>query len=400
MNRLEKIDLLLIIAFVAIIAFPILYVARSLDNNTLTSWQWIFRDRDMLELFLLLAAGVASSFFLSTLKPQERYYPVILFAVSFSAVLPLWNEPEVILDASRYFVQAKHLELYGIASFFREWGRGLGAWTDLPVVPFLYGLIFRYLGESRTAVQLFTTALFSLTVFSTYRIGTALWNREAGFLAGLLLLGFPFLLTQVPLMLVDVPAMFFVTLSMDAFLGAVVKGGRSRILFASVAIVFTLFTKYSTWFMLPVLPVVALVAWRGGSRTVLWRGAAILSIAGLLAAAAFLAGHAVFLRQLDLLRAYQWPGLTRCSETKPIGRPQKRTWHFCKPSSGTPRPRPFITAGETENVTTSNCWMLMPNCWPGLSSCMKQHSTPNTSHSPWPWPRAGSIPFRAPPGSC
>ncbi len=314
MNRLEKTDLLLLIAFFAILAYPILYSCRFLDSNTLTSWQWTMRNSDMFVHFLLLAGGIAFAYFLSKLELGERYYPVLLFAVSFSAVLPLWNEPEVILDASRYFLQAKHLELYGIASFFREWGGEIGAWTDLPVVPFLFGLIFRYLGESRAAIQLFTTVLFSLTVVSTYRIGKALWSGETGLLAGLLLLGFPYLLTQVPLMLVDVPAMFFVTLSMDAFLSGTDRGGLGRMLLAVGAIALTVFTKYSTWFMLPVLPIMALVLGRGNPRAFSRRAVVILSCAGLLAVALFLAGHAVFLRQLELLRAYQWPGLARWSE--------------------------------------------------------------------------------------
>ena len=63
-----------------------------------------------------------------------------LFIVSFAVSAMFWQEPEMIVDASRYFTQAKHLELYGFGYFFREWGNGINAWTDLPAIPFLYGV--------------------------------------------------------------------------------------------------------------------------------------------------------------------------------------------------------------------------------------------------------------------
>ena len=35
------------------------------------------------------------------------------------------GEPEAVIDASRYFVQAKYLELFGPSAFFRDWGGAL-----------------------------------------------------------------------------------------------------------------------------------------------------------------------------------------------------------------------------------------------------------------------------------
>jgi len=124
-----------------------------------------------------------------------------------------WKEPEVIVDASRYFTQAKHLELDGLGGFVRGWGREIPAWTDLPLVPALYGFVFRTFGETRVAVQAFTTLLFAGTVLLAFRTGKALWDEEVGFAGGALLLAIPYLLTQVPTMLVDVPTMFFLTLA-------------------------------------------------------------------------------------------------------------------------------------------------------------------------------------------
>jgi 4-amino-4-deoxy-L-arabinose transferase-like glycosyltransferase len=233
--------------------------------------------------------------------------------ISFVAVVPLWAEPELILDASRYFLQAKYLEIHGISSFLREWGREINAWTDLPAVPFLYGVIFRYLGETRFAVQMATTLLFSLTVLLTYRIGKILWDREAGFLAAVLLPAMPYLLVQTPLMLVDVPAMFLVTLSIDSFLHAVRRGGAARILLSSCALVLALFAKYSTWPMLLVLPVIAAVSARQ-DRAAAGRALAVIIPAAVASLLIILSRYDVFSAQMALLREYQWPGLGRWKE--------------------------------------------------------------------------------------
>jgi len=314
-NRLERTDQLLLIAFLAVLAFPLLYACRALDNNTLTSWQWVFRQGGVIELFLLVAAVTLVSLPLSGIEPDPRLHTTILFLCSVFAVLPLWNEPEVIIDASRYFSQAKHLELHGPWAFLREWGGAIGVWTDLPAIPFAYGVAFRYLGESRAVIQGVTTLLFGLAVVSTYRIGRTLMNAETGLLAGLLLLGFPYLLTQVPLMLVDVPAMALITLSLDAFLCAVLTGGPLRGLLAVALIVLAIFAKFSAWTMLPVLPLAAFVITRRGNRATIRRALLVLGAAATAGGTLVAAHHQVIATQLDLLREYQLPGLGRWRES-------------------------------------------------------------------------------------
>ena len=110
----------------------------------------------------------------------------------------------------------------------------------MPLLPFLYGLIFRFFGEVRAYIQIFITFLFAMTVVLTYLIGKDLWDEEIGFSAGLLLLGMPYLLTQVPLMLIDVPAMFFLTLSVFTYIRALKHGGM-WLCFSSVAVFLAFF---------------------------------------------------------------------------------------------------------------------------------------------------------------
>ncbi len=302
-----------------LLGFIALFLARSVDDNSLFSWSWVFEGVNGSRVYLALLAGLVVSLLFSTTAVPARYQIPVLAALSFTAIVPLWQESELIIDASRYFTQAKNLELYGITYFFREWGREITAWTDMPLVPFLYGLLFRICGEHRTAIQVFTTVLFSLTTVLTCLIGQKLWDRETGFSAGLMLLGIPYLLLQVPLMLVDVPSMFFLALSVFAFLSALTGNGAVKAGGAVVAIVCTVLAKYSAWFTLSVLPVILLVyAVQSAGvqrRSVIKRGIAILLVSAAVVSLALLLKREVVSQQIALLLHYQKPGLARWGET-------------------------------------------------------------------------------------
>ena len=298
-------------------AFLVLFIFRSADDNRLTNWEWVFSDVQIWIVFLFLISGIVIAYVVSRMTFPEHKPVLFLFISAFAVSILFWGEPEVIVDASRYFTQAKHLEMYGINYFFREWGRGLNAWTDLPVVPFLYGLIFKFFGESRMYIQIFTSLLFSMTCVITYFIGKTLWNKDTGFYGGLLLMGIPYLLTQVPLMLVDIPTMFFLTLSIYTFIN-VMERGRTWIAAASVVIFLTVFTKYSTWLMLSVLFVIFLVYLKNKKTTrkeMVRRIIVVAYITGILITVLLIFKFTVISEQIKFLREYQMPGLRRWGES-------------------------------------------------------------------------------------
>ncbi len=295
--------------------FLALFVFRRFDDNRLTSWLWAYDGVDIRPVFLLLVIAVVLAGVLSTAPYPRRGRGLLLFVSSFATAALFWPLPEVNVDASRYFVQAKSLELYGIGYFFEEWGRGIGAWTDLPLVPFLHGLVLSLFGEARVAIQVFTTLLFSGTVVLTYLIGRTLWDGTVGFQAGMLLLAMPYLLTQVPLMLVDVPAMFFLTLAVWATVRAVRDGKGRFLILAPAAIALAMLSKYSNWLMLGVVPVIFLVHSGVGREQLVRRAGAVALGAVILAGAAVLAYSDVVAQQLSLLLSYQLPGLGRWQES-------------------------------------------------------------------------------------
>lgn len=315
----NKLTHYLLISVFFLLTFVALFLLRGMDDNRLFSWAWAFGRIDASQVYFLLVAGIIISAFLARTAIPDNYQLPFLAVLSFAVILPFWKESEIIVDASRYFTQAKHLEVYGIVYFLKEWGRTILAWTDMPLVPFLYGMIFKLFGENRIFIQLFTTVLFSLSVVLTSLIGKTLWNRETGFSAGLLLLGIPYLLAQVPLMLVDVPTMFFLTLAIYTFLDALSKGGAARMICAVVTIVLTMLSKYSVWFVLSVLIVVLIVYAMGdaGSKASrpLVRGAVILLMSVAVLGAILIIKFDVFTEQVTLLREYQIHGLKRWGES-------------------------------------------------------------------------------------
>lgn len=314
MRDYEGRELLLIVVFLSVLTFPLLYIARLFDNNTLTSWRWVFSGSNFIAVNLLIISGIAVSYIASYYLFHERYSLLLLCLLPFIITIPMWQEPEVIIDASRYFLQAKHLELYGVGSFLKEWGREIFAWTDLPLMPFAYGLIFRYLGESRLYIQLFNSLLFASTVLLTYQTGKYFFNRETGFFGGLLLLGMPYLHTQVPLMLVDVPVMFIFLLAAYTFLKTASKGGFIMTLISSLCMFLAVFSKYSVWLMLLFLPVIAVASNSRDAKKTIYRSAVIFGIASSLAALLIAYKYNIFHEQFRILSSFQWQGLRKWEE--------------------------------------------------------------------------------------
>ena len=336
-------------------AWLTLLASRALDDNRLTSWQWVFADADVVGLAGILAAAMALAWAFCRAAPPERHAVPLLGVSAFLAGALFWREPEVIVDAARYFTQAKHLAVHGVGAFLREWGTAMPAWTDLPLVPFLYGLLFALWGEGRAPAQAFTALCLSWTVLLTYGIGRRLWDGSVGLYGGALLLGMPYLLTQVPLMLVDVPTMFFLTLAVWAAIAAIQDGGGVRLAVASATLALALLSKYTAWLLCSVVPVIALVHARGKPRRVLGRAAVIVTASGLVVGALAVVKLEVVSAQLGLLWSYQLPGLGR--------------WRESLASTFLFQIHPFVTvaaAWGTALAVRSRDWRFAIPAWPLL----------------------------------
>ncbi|MBU2560048.1 glycosyltransferase family 39 protein [archaeon] len=311
--RPERIDYL-IISLVVLVSYILVYAFRYFDNNALTSMYWVFMAVDARVVFLFIVFGVLFSYGIAKTSFPEVNQAAFLFALSFALGALFWRSPETIMDTSRYFIDAKMMNEFGVLYFIREWGHAVPAWTDLPAGPFFYGLIFKIFGESRLAIQVFNTTLFSLTVVLVYKIGERQWSRSVGFYGGLLLLGFPYIFSQVPLMLVDIQTMFFLTLVIYACIEAMERGTWKFTVLASVAIFLAFFSKFSTWLMLSVVPVIFFIYVKGDRRKIK-TAIGVSSRAVCFILIVLILKIEVFSEQFELLNTFQRPGLAGWSES-------------------------------------------------------------------------------------
>ena len=305
----------LLVSLVAVVLLLLQFLFREYDNNRLLSWQWIMNQESMFSILAISIAGlvvVYKSCFLHISINKE-----ILFVVAGSYIIGMaaWSAPEFMVDSGRYFIHAKLIATHGIGYFLSEWGYGINAWTDLPLASIIYGTTFSLFGESRIAIQVINTFLFSGSVFLTYLLGKELWDAKVGLFAAVLLLAIPFLHVQASQMLVDVPAMFFAIAAILLSIIAVKKTGAGWVLLAAASIVFALLTKYSVWIALSSIAFLPFALKDCDREAVAKRLLLISLVTGVLLVFVFYVHHPVILKQLKILLDYQLPALQRWQES-------------------------------------------------------------------------------------
>jgi hypothetical protein len=115
-------------------------------------------------------------------------------------------------------------------------------------------------------------------------------------------------------MLVDVHTMFFLLLAVCVFLYTLTRGGFLWSSASAITIVLALFSKYSTWPMLGVLGVIALISMDAQPGTVMKRALVVAALTFCLLGSIYFWKGAVILQQLHFLRTYQMAGLKRWQE--------------------------------------------------------------------------------------
>jgi len=306
---------MLLVSLVAVVLLLLQFLFRDFDNNRLLSWQWVMNQDSLLLVLAISITGlvvVYKSCFINISQNKE-----ILFVVAGSYIIGMaaWSAPEFMVDSGRYFIHAKLIATHGIGYFLSEWGYGINAWTDLPLASIIYGAAFSLFGESRLAIQVINTFLFSGSVFLTYLVGKELWDAKTGIFAALMLLAIPFLHVQASQMLVDVPAMFFTMGAIFLSIMAVKKTGIGWVLLASSSIVFALLTKYSVWIALSSIAVLPF-ALKDCNRTEVAKRLLLISmVTSVLLVFVFYVHHPIILKQLKILLDYQLPALQRWQES-------------------------------------------------------------------------------------
>ena len=105
----KNVDQMFIVSLCALLGFAALFIFRSLDDNRLFNWQWVFAGDRASRIYIFLIPGLAAAYALSRMALVERRPCTFLFLFSYMAASIFWTEPELLVSASRYFNQAKHL---------------------------------------------------------------------------------------------------------------------------------------------------------------------------------------------------------------------------------------------------------------------------------------------------
>ncbi len=118
-------------------------------------------------------------------------------------------------DEENNFEASKVFADKGIVTFFNNYAQipWLGS-QHPPLIPLLGGLVMRIFGKHLFAIRLISLAMCTATILITYFLGRAIYDKETGLLAALLLLSFPLILRQGSAAMLDMPITFFYALTL------------------------------------------------------------------------------------------------------------------------------------------------------------------------------------------
>jgi len=310
---------LVLVLLLTTITLLLQYIFQNFDNNRLLSWQWVMNRENILLIIPMTIAGTIFVYQICRLRANNTRTLFFLLAGSYLIGLLSWSLPEVMIDSARYHNYAKYIETQGFIHFLSQWGNTVSAWTDLPLTPLIYGIIFSVFGESRTAIQIVNTLFLSGSVYVTYLTGKELWNKNTGRHAAFLLLAIPFLHIQPSQLMVDVSAMFFVSSAILTTIIALKRHSTDWAILACFTIVCALLTKYSAWIMLCSLIIIPVVLSSHKITTYSYQKIdrqliLILVLTSSMLSVFYYLYQSVIFQQISILMEYQLPALQRWQE--------------------------------------------------------------------------------------
>ena len=106
----KKIDYVLLISLLSLCTFATLFIFRTIDDNSLTRWQWTFANADITLIYPLFILGIILAYMTSKVSLPERILAPFLFISSFFITASFWQEPEVIVWRAGFIVGAVRID--------------------------------------------------------------------------------------------------------------------------------------------------------------------------------------------------------------------------------------------------------------------------------------------------
>jgi len=263
------------------------------DNRDATfAWFRVVNHAGGLGLGLAAGAGILAGVVTPAFPQGGRRASWIALGLAALLLHTLfWDLPQGQPDAVNYFVYAQYFAADPLGTLLDwralVWDVPQGRFhTYLPLVPLIYGVAFRLLGESTFTADVVMTSFAVALPLTAALLGWALDREREGLTAGWLCLSLPYLQAQSGWLLVDLPLTVFVGLACVAWIRA--RGKVRWILVAAVALL-ALGTKISAGLFLAAL--IGAVALRHRRLAIFCCAAAAL--------VALVVLHPPFLRRID-----------------------------------------------------------------------------------------------------
>lgn len=179
---------------------------------------------------------------IEALHNSKIFLIFLVFLTLISQFFFIWT-PETNPDFVRYIYYAQIFDDKGIIYYFTEWGSGFATHVDLPTGSLPFGIIFSLFGETRLVIQVFSITITIVTAYFIFLLGEKIISKKCGMIASCLFLSFPFLLTQIPLMLVDVISTFYITLFSYFAYGYLIEQKARDLILSAIFFFLTAFSK-------------------------------------------------------------------------------------------------------------------------------------------------------------
>ena len=180
---------------------------------------------------------------LDTIKNPSAFVFLIVVAIISVSQIFFLNIPETNPDFKRYFIYAQIFKEHGLLYYFTEWGNAFPTHVDLPTSSLPFGILFTIFGPNRLVIQIFSIIIVIITAYVIFLLGSKIKSQKCGIISSVIFVSFPFLLTQIPLFLMDIISTFYITLF--AFFSYIYleRGSISFLLISGMIFFLAIFSK-------------------------------------------------------------------------------------------------------------------------------------------------------------
>jgi tetratricopeptide (TPR) repeat protein len=203
-------------------------------------------------------------------NPSDTGVMLIIFAVAFIVRLVY------LLQARIYDPQFDYPVIDAL--FHHQWALqiaggdiiGSGAFFRAPLYPYFLGLIYAVFSDSIFTAKLIQMLIGALTAALTYKLGTLVFNRAAGIVAGLLMAPFAPAVFYEGELLLDPLAMFLVLAATLTTVNVISKGNRWRWIMAGLLWGLSAACRPTALLMIPVVALYIILNKETGEKSRRW----------------------------------------------------------------------------------------------------------------------------------